>query len=52
MTEPAQPPTPLLDQKPDLDLQRSSRANRGKHSRFEIENQLAHTRPVLVNILH
>lgn len=44
MTEPAQPPTPLLDQKPDLDLQRSSRANRGKHSRFEIENQLAYTR--------
>ncbi|KAF5102450.1 hypothetical protein D0Z00_000377 [Geotrichum galactomycetum] len=44
MTEPAPLPTPLLDQKPDLDLRRSSRANRGKHNRFEIENQLAPTR--------
>lgn len=39
MTEPAPFPTPLLDQKPDLELRRSSRSNRGKHSRFEIEDQ-------------
>lgn len=44
MTEPASFPTPLLDQKPDLELRRSSRSNRGKNSRFEIEDQFVISR--------